>query len=54
MNGSYGWYSARARAAFVSLAIVLATPFAAAQSLPTVQAKFSPDTIDLRHPGPLR
>ena len=51
MNGSYGWYSARARAAFVSLAIVLATPFAAAQSLPTVQARFFPDTIDLRSPG---
>jgi beta-glucosidase len=35
----------------VSLAIVLATPFAAAQSLPTVQARFFPDTIDLRSPG---
>jgi beta-glucosidase len=30
---------------------VLATPFAAAQSLPTVQAQFSTDTIDLRSPG---
>jgi beta-glucosidase len=51
MNGSYGWHSARARAGFVSLAIVLATPFASAQSLPTVQAQFSTDTIDLRSPG---
>ena len=51
MNGTYGWYSVRARAAFVSLALVLATPFAAAQSLPTVQARFSSDTIDLRIPG---
>ena len=51
MNRSYGWYSARARAAFALLAIVLATPFAAAQSLPTVQARFFPDTIDLRSPG---
>jgi beta-glucosidase len=51
MNGSYGWYSARVGAAFVSLSIALAAPFAAAQSLPTVQAKFSTDTIDLRTPG---
>jgi beta-glucosidase len=51
MNGSYGWYSTRVRTAIVSLAIVLGTPFAAAQSLPTVQAQFSTDTIDLRTPG---
>ena len=51
MNGLYGWYSARARGVFVLLAIVLATPFAAAQSLPAVQARFFPDTIDLRSPG---
>ena len=38
-------------AAFALLAIVLATPFAAAQSLPTVQARFFPDIIDLRSPG---
>jgi beta-glucosidase len=53
MNGSYGWYSARARAAFLSLSmvIVVAAPFAAAQTVPTVQAQFSSSTIDLTSPG---
>ncbi len=51
MNRSDGRFPARARAAFVLLAVMVATPFAAAQSLPTVQARFFPDTIDLRSPG---
>jgi len=51
MNGSYDGYSSRVGAAFVSLSLALATSFAAAQSFPTVQAKFSTDTIDLRIPG---
>src|SRR4029453_10208130 len=51
MNAMYGRYSVRARAAFVLLATALATPFAAAQSIPTLQARFSSDTIDLRTPG---
>jgi beta-glucosidase len=51
MKKSCGRSTARSRAAFVSLALAFATPVAFAQSVPTVQARFTPDPIDLRTPG---